>query len=149
MECYFCQRTDKDPDIIYKTKYWRVAISELQTYIGCCRIELKRHCEDLAEVKPSEWREFFKIIKTNERALRKSFGATMFNWACLMNIAYQKVPPHPHIHWLMVPRYARKVNFAGTVFEDLEFGDHYTITRRPKISNRARQKILEKIKSNL
>jgi diadenosine tetraphosphate (Ap4A) HIT family hydrolase len=86
MTCFFCENQD---DIITETDYWKVFISPNQTYLGRCFVVLKRHCGDLAELEKEEWEEYAGLVKRLEAALRKSFGATMFNWTCLMNDAYK------------------------------------------------------------
>lgn len=85
-------------------------------------------------------------MKKLESALKKSFNATMSNWTCLMNNAYQNEPPNPHIHWHFRPRYNHKVEFAGLTFEDPEFGHHYDRTRKQEISVDVKRKIIEKIR---
>ncbi len=66
-----------------------------------------------------------------------------------MNDAYKKSPPKPHIHWHFRPRYDRKVEFAGLLFEDPEFGSHYDKNRTLEVSDETKKKIIEKIKENL
>ena len=109
---------------------------------------LKRHCGDLAELKKEELLDFLEVVRNLESALKKAFGAVMFNWTCLMNNAYQAKIPQPHVHWHFKPRYDKKVKFAGLVFEDLEFGHHYS-REEIKVSDIIQKKIIEKIKNNL
>ncbi len=110
---------------------------------------LKRHSGDLAKLKKEEWEEFIELVKKLESALRKSFDASMFNWTCLMNGAYQEKNPKPHVHWHFRPRYGHKVEIANLVFEDLEFGHHYDRTKKREISEKVRNIIISKIKENL
>jgi len=147
MECISCQ-TPKQDELICETAYWRVILAPNQSYLGRCFVTLKRHCGDLAELKQEEWLDFAEIIKRLESALKKSFKATMFNWTCLMNNAYQVDPPNPHVHWHFRPRYNHKVEFAGAIFEDPEFGHHYDRARTQEVSDRVKKKIIEKIKEN-
>ena len=112
--------------LIFETQYWRVLVADFdQRYLGRCVIVLKRPCGDLADITSEEHLDFLEIVKKLKAAGRKAFHATMFNWGCLMNNAYQKDPPDPHVHWHFRPRYKEPVQFAGKVFEDKEFGYHY------------------------
>src|SRR3989344_6640821 len=129
MKCDGCQKTNKD-ELIFETKFWKIIIAPDQAYIGRCYVTLKRHCGDLAELENSEWSDFIELVKKLESALKKSFDATMFNWTCLMNNAYQHDPPNPHVHWHFRPRYRNIVKFEEDVFEDPEFGHHYNGERR-------------------
>ncbi|TSC78760.1 MAG: histidine triad (HIT) protein [Parcubacteria group bacterium Gr01-1014_33] len=66
--------------------------------------------------------DFLQVIKNLEALVKKTFGATMFNWACSMNHAYQVNPSNPQVHWHMIPRYIRPVEFRGKTFRDEQFG---------------------------
>jgi diadenosine tetraphosphate (Ap4A) HIT family hydrolase len=136
-------------DLIFETKYWNIVLSQDQHYIGRCCIVLKRKCGDLAELKKEELLDFLEVVKKIENALRKEFNATMFNWTCLMNDAYQEKNPMPQVHWHLRPRYKNKVEFAGEVFEDKEFGHHYARGTARKLSSETRAKIIESIKKAL
>jgi diadenosine tetraphosphate (Ap4A) HIT family hydrolase len=145
MKCVFCQGLDSTA-LVNQTKHWSVFLSYDQTYLGRCIIVLNRHCEDLAELKPEEWKEFSDLVKKLEFVLRKTFNATMFNWTCLMNDSYKEKSPKPHAHWHFIPRYNHKVKVAGLVFEDMEFGHHYDKNKERKISEDVKKIIVSKIK---
>lgn len=148
MKCDGCQKAGEN-ELVYQTKFWKVIIATDQAYLGRCFVTLKRHCGDLAELENHEWSDFIEIVKRLEFALKKSFGATLFNWACLMNYAYQNDPPNPHVHWHLRPRYNHEVDFADETFEDPEFGFHYDNGRTRKVSEQVKRKLLDKIKENL
>lgn len=148
MKCDGCRKPNKN-ELIHQTKFWKVIISSNQAYLGRCYVTLKRHCGDLAELENSEWSDFIEIVKRIESALKRSLNATMFNWTCLMNNSYQNDPPNPHVHWHFRPRYNHKVEFAGEVFEDPEFGHHYNRERTQKVSTVVKKKIVDKIKESL
>lgn len=76
----------------------------------------------LSEVTQEEMSDFLQVIKNLEALVKKTFGATMFNWACSMNHAYQADPPNPQVHWHVIPRYIRPVEFRGEAFRDEHFG---------------------------
>lgn len=109
-------------DLIFSTSYWDVRLNPNQKYLGRCAVVLKRPCASLSEVTQEEMRDFLQVIKNLETLLKETFGATMFNWACSMNHAYQVNPPNPQVHWHMIPRYIRPVEFKGKIFRDERFG---------------------------
>jgi len=96
----------------------------------------------LSDLAGDEWDDFSKVVKTLESTYKEALGATLFNWGCLMNDAYQNKPPNPHVHWHLRPRYEKPIKLFGLTFEDLEFGHHYA---RPEISYTAPREIQEKI----
>lgn len=137
---------------VFESKCWQVFLAEEQTYLGYCVVVLKRRpCGDLAELTEEELLDFLKLVKTFEQALKAAFGATMFNWSCLMNNAYQEADPKPHVHWHARPRYNRKVELAGESFEDPNFGHHYVLLKdlHKKVSEEVRQAIISKIQEHL
>ena len=148
MKCDSCQKPNND-ELIFETKFWKVIIASDQEYLGRCYVILKRHCGDLDELENSEWSDFTEVVKKLENALRKSFNATMFNWSCLMNNAYQNIPPNPHVHWHLRPRYDHKVEIEGLIFKDIEFGHHYDRIKKREISEDIKNKIVKKIRNSL
>jgi len=148
MECINYQVPNPD-DLVYETKHWKVILDPDQSYLGRCYVSLKRHCGDLAELTKEEWLDFAELVKKLEGALRKSFDATMFNWTCLLNDAYQNNPPDPHVHWHLRPRYSHKVEFAGLLFEDKEFAHHYGRGTNREVLKDIREGIIGRIRENL
>lgn len=142
MNCPGCESSDKDPNFVFQTNYWKVFLNPKQTYLGRSIATLKRHCASLSDLTNEEWDDFVGLVKIIESAYKKALSATLFNWSCLMNDAYQNEPPNPHVHWHLRPRYENPVRLFGLTFEDLEFGHHYA---RPETSYTAPQDIQEKI----
>ncbi|NCO11702.1 HIT domain-containing protein [Candidatus Pacearchaeota archaeon CG_4_9_14_0_2_um_filter_39_13] len=147
MDCEICRF--KDNHQLLETKYWSINLSEDQYYLGRCFVTLKRHCGDLADLNEKEQKDFFKIVKKLEAAIRKAFGADLFNWGCLMNNSFEKKPWNPYVHWHVRPRYAKSVRFEGEIFEDKEFGSHYKRKTGKRVTKKAMNGIINRIKLNL
>jgi diadenosine tetraphosphate (Ap4A) HIT family hydrolase len=147
MSCDICNFIKTDNNPVLETKYWIVLLAEDQAYFGRCYVTLKRHCGDLVDLNDQEWSDLHKLIHKLESSVKNAFGATLFNWTCLMNMAYQNKPYDPHVHWHFRPRYDHPVNFGGLVFEDPEFGHHYAREheRSCEVSKEVQQKIIENI----
>ncbi len=136
----------QDKNIIHESLHWRVILMLDQTYFGRSVVVLKRKCGDLAEVTHEEILDFMdSIVVRLENAFRVEFGATMFNWTCLMNNAYQEEIPDPQVHWHFRPRYAKHIEFEGELFLDPNFGHHYNQNVEKLISNELREKIVKKV----
>ena len=125
MSCDICSFLSQYQRTICETKFWKVDICDNQEYLGRSYITLKRHCPNLSNITTDEWSDFLSLIKKIENAIQKAFGATSFNWTCMMNDTFKKESPQPHVHWHLRPRYAQNVNFAGITFIDPEYGHHY------------------------
>ena len=94
-----------------------------QRYLGRAVVMLKRRCEDLSGLTQKELLGFFEVVQKLEGFVKKTFTATMYNWACLMNDVYRTKPYAPQVHWHFIPRYDHPVEFAGKVFGDPNFGN--------------------------
>ena len=141
---------EQDQDLMYQTEFWKVILMPDQTYLGRCVVVLKRNCGDLAEVSHEEVLDFFdNVVKKLEVSFRNTFNATMFNWTCLMNNAYQEEVPKPQVHWHFRPRYKSPVHFLGETFIDPNFGHHYERATEKLINQDIRKEIIKQIASNL
>ena len=138
-----------EPNVIFETERWKVILADEQTFLGRAVVLLKRRCEDLAYLNGDEQCDFFLMLRLYENAVRKSFGASLFNWACLMDHAYRNNPAYPQVHWHVRPRYRMLVHFAGEIFVDEDFGSHHTLGRNRQVSDAVRNQIIEAIQGNL
>ncbi len=108
---------------LYKGKYWEVVFgSWSQDHPGYCIIGNNK--ESLSELENEAWVELGKIEKELERVCKKVFGATMFNFCCLMNNAYRD-DETPRVHYHFVPRYKEEFKLFGKVYKDRHFGYNF------------------------
>lgn len=131
--------------VLLETPLWRVELFSDQAHLGRSVVRLKRDCGSVAGITADEWVELHTLIKRLERAFTEAFGATMFNWTCLMNNAYKRTPPTPLVHWHFRPRYREPVCFAGERFEDPEFAHHYDRQRHKEVSESVLERIAERV----
>lgn len=149
MSCVYCHITNLE-NLIYENDSYLVLLNNQdQSYLGRCVIFIKPHREQLSELSDKEWLDFKEMLKVIELAFRKAFGATLFNWSCLVNNSYRKKPYTPHIHWHMRPRYDHEIVFEGHTFKDPEFREHYDRLKKEFVSTELQQKIVAKVKSNI
>lgn len=121
--CEVCDIMNEEAYV--ETTHWHVILSYKQAYLGRSLAALKRHCGDLAELTADEWVDLQLAIRQTEDILRKAFDATVFNWGCLMNNAFQQKPYNPHVHCHVWPRYDHPVTIEGKTYTDDLFGNHY------------------------
>lgn len=136
--------------LILETDYWKVELNTNdQTNLGRSYVSAKRDVGSMSGLTNEEWIDFGAVVKKLESACSKAFGATMFNWTCLMNLAYKNDPPDPHVHWHFRPRYKDAVSFAGETYEDDAFGKHYERGTERKVSDEVALQIVEATKQGL
>jgi diadenosine tetraphosphate (Ap4A) HIT family hydrolase len=132
---------------LFETDFWKVELSPEQYYLGRCAVSLKRECGELSGLTDEEILDLLKIVKDLEARMKKVFGATMFNWTCLMNDAWKETNDRkPRVHFHVRPRYKDKVEFEGVVFEDENFAHHYDRKIEKDISDEVFEKIAEALK---
>ena len=108
---------------LYKGKYFEIVFEEwCQEFVGDCIISCNK--ESLSELTEDEWVELGKIEKELERVCKKLFGATMFNFCCLMNNAYRD-NEEPHVHFHFIPRYNKKIVLFDKKYVDRHFGYNF------------------------
>ncbi len=108
---------------LYKGKNWDVIFGDwCQEFVGYCIIGNDK--KSLSDLTPEAWEELGQLEKELERVCKKVFGATMFNFACLMNNAYRD-NEKPHVHYHFVPRYKDELKLFGKVYKDKHFGYNF------------------------
>ncbi|MBI5679964.1 MAG: HIT family protein [Methanobacterium sp.] len=147
-KCEYCQIPGAYGNLIYDTDYWLIYLAPSQRYLGTCVVALKRQCSSLNELQSEEWSEFTEIVQNMEITLKKTFNPTLFNWSCFMNSAYRVSSPNPEVHWHFIPRYNKKVEFEGLIFEDPDFG-YIPQPLEHKIPDEVMKKLMAEIKKNL
>jgi diadenosine tetraphosphate (Ap4A) HIT family hydrolase len=100
--------------IIRNYTHWVVMVRPGQVTLGCTIIASKSDCTSLGDLLPEQAAELPQVISEFERTLRRLLPVSKFNYLALM-----MVDPNPHFH--AIPRYAREVVFAGTMFSDSAF----------------------------
>lgn len=136
--------------VIFKTDFWKVELnSHDQTNLGRSFVSAQRDVGTMSDLTNEEWIDFGQVVKKLETACKKAFGATMFNWTCLMNLAYQNDPPDPRVHWHFRPRYNEIIEFHGEKFEDIAFGHHYQGQTARNVSDDLARKIVKTIQEKL
>ena len=108
----------------FETNYWKIILADDQRYLGYLIIKTKEPRQALPELTSEEQSDFFSLIKKLENFYKEKFGATMFNYSCLMNHAYRDGET-PHVHYHFRPRYKNPITVLGQEFKDPNFGEHY------------------------
>ena len=92
-------------------KYWELLLRNRNQTIGNCVAILKRHIENFSEIKEEEIIELRQLVVEIEVVLKKAFLYDKINYQMLMMV-------DRHLHFHIVPRYSRVINFEGTDFND-------------------------------
>jgi len=99
-------------------KYWDVFLHQDQTVLGKLYFWYKEEASDLLTIPKEALVEFYDLGNQVKFVLIKLFRPDMFNYLSLNNIT-----KHLHIH--LIPRYARRIELFGLIFDDSSFGKSY------------------------
>jgi diadenosine tetraphosphate (Ap4A) HIT family hydrolase len=147
--CHICVGNKDLEANLLTTDYWHVILSPDQGYLGRAYVTLRDHKGTLGDLTDAEWQDYVSIVRRLENACKVGLGATLSNWTCLMNNAYQQKPNLPHVHWHFRPRYAEPVIINGVTFGDPDYGFHYDREQKQSVDDETFQIIIVKIKANL
>jgi diadenosine tetraphosphate (Ap4A) HIT family hydrolase len=128
--CSICRNNNNPKNLLLETKNWLVTLSPDQGYLGRTYVTLKNHKSHLSQLTKDEWYEYAELVKKIERSYSKGLNATLFNWSCLMNNAYQVEQYNPHVHWHLRPRFKDDQKIGTSTFSDPAFGYHYDRDQR-------------------
>jgi glycerol-3-phosphate cytidylyltransferase len=123
---------------ILNFNYWVVSVRPKQPTIGSLVISLKRDCKHLNNLTEAETQELSKVFSDTEHLLKKAFSYDKINYLCLMMV-------DEHVHFHVIPRYEKQVEFNDQVYIDNDWPTSTVITsyiEEPKIE----LKILEYLK---
>lgn len=148
-KCDACYFIDNPTHPVIRTKYWNVELGPNHYYPGRAFVTLLVHKDSLSDLSSEEWADFESLVRKLESAYTEALGATLINWACLRNNAFQEKPFNPHVHWHLVPRYEKPVEIAGETFVDEEFGHHYDFSREHLLDDATIDAIAAKVRAHL
>lgn len=149
-KCDVCPFVANPESPIFESEFWVINLAAHdQYYPGRSYVTAKRHVGSLPDLTNEEWADLCAVIKKFETAVRQGLGATMCNWTCLMNNAYQAQPYNPHVHWHVRPRYEKPVSILGETFTDELFGHHYKRSTDRVVPKAVELEVVSKIQSYL
>lgn len=103
--------------MIKEFEHWVVLFREKQVTIGSLVIMSKNmDATSLGSLSSEAWREFGVVTSFSEKLLTNTFGAEKFNYLALMMY-------DPEVHFHLIPRYSKPVEFNGHSFVDADWPD--------------------------
>ncbi len=91
--------------------HWVVQVRPKQATLGASVLLLRRHATSLAGLSEAELIGFGRAVDELERRLRSAFDYDKINYLMLMMV-------DPHLHFHVLPRYAKTRSFAGFEWPD-------------------------------
>lgn len=91
--------------------YWLVLLRRPQITLGSLVIAARGDQTQLSEIPPDAFSELSTVIKAIEATLKKLWNYDKLNYLMLMMV-------DPHVHWHVIPRYQKPVQWLGNSFLD-------------------------------
>lgn len=106
--------------ILRRGEHWTTALNRNQNLLGKVMLVANRPVERVTELTAAEWADLHSEMRKVTSALVGAFQPDHFNYAFLQNQDRQ-------VHLHVIPRYAAARTFAGLVFADPDYPDHYAV----------------------
>jgi diadenosine tetraphosphate (Ap4A) HIT family hydrolase len=133
--CISCKPFDEEEAkrTIFTTKHCKIVFrTDDQSWLGRCIVVPKEHISNFEEFFEDKKVEILKDIyecrsKINQ-VYKRIFGMNFDNWLQLGNLTRNEHNElttdirYFHIHYHIIPRYAKPIERFGQVFEDKQFG---------------------------
>jgi len=95
--------------VLWQNDICRVVRVDEPDYPGYCRVILKRHAREMADLAPAERDSLMAVVFAVEAAVRDTLGAEKMNLASLGNMT-------PHLHWHVVARFRDDRHFPTPIW---------------------------------
>jgi diadenosine tetraphosphate (Ap4A) HIT family hydrolase len=100
-----------DDLLIFESEHWVWSLRPLQCTLGAGILSLKPYAERLSDASPEAGRDLISIVRVIERTVEATFAYEKINYLMLMMV-------DPPVHYHVVPRYGREIDFAGVTWRD-------------------------------
>ena len=111
MKCKYCTEPYNE-NFIVETQNWYIYIAPQKYSLGRCLVVLKRHHNDMSQLKAQEKIELSEIIKRVEKAILSLYKPQSIIVTSPTDINHKIVIPNAHIHWHLKPVYKDKQIYA-------------------------------------
>ena len=95
--------------MLWQNDLCRVVKVDEPDYPGFCRVILKRHAREMADLEEGERDGLMAVVFAVEAAVREAMRADKMNLASLGNMT-------PHVHWHVVPRFRDDRHFPHPIW---------------------------------
>jgi diadenosine tetraphosphate (Ap4A) HIT family hydrolase len=105
--CPLCRSTGGS--VIWRDRDCRVVVVRDPDYAGYCRVIWNAHVREMTDLTVTQRAHCMRVVFAVEKAQRMVFAAHKINLASFGNMA-------PHLHWHVIPRFARDAHFPNPVW---------------------------------
>lgn len=126
--------------LIHEYDGWVVLLRDDQITLGSLVLAVKSEATTLSAVAPNTLGELSHIGRDIETALAAAFAPDKLNYLMLMMV-------DPHVHFHVLPRYAKERDIAGVTFVDRAWPKAPAVTDVTPTTNAQRDAILSTLRN--
>jgi diadenosine tetraphosphate (Ap4A) HIT family hydrolase len=105
--CPLCK--SRGGDLLWGDIHCRVVLVADRDYTGFCRVIWNAHVKEMTDLPAAQRAHCMRVVFAVEHAVRAVFMPDKINLASFGNMV-------PHMHWHVIPRYARDAHFPHPVW---------------------------------
>jgi len=127
--------------VVREYTHWIILLRPSQVTLGSLVLAAKGEFRSLPELPPEAFRELQDVTREMEVALTEAFAFDRINYLLLMMV-------DPHVHFHVIPRYSRTINFAGAAFEDSGWPGHPSLLSTSEVDPAVMTAIRERLRAH-
>lgn len=128
--------------LIFELPHWALVLRPTQITLGSLVLINTSDAQAFSALSGEAFENLGTACKSLEEALGSAFGYDKINYLALMMV-------DPQVHFHILPRYSRKIRFAGVDFEDAAWPGPPDLTLTQDIDNEQADRIVAEIRHHL
>ena len=129
------------PNLLVKDfQHWCVTLRRHQTTLGAMVLISKSEATAWSDLEPDAFLELAQVTGAIERTLKQVFDYEKINYLMFMMV-------DPNVHFHVLPRYGRKLEFDGVTFEDTGWPKTPSLADGPTLDDAMAKKMIDHLTS--
>jgi diadenosine tetraphosphate (Ap4A) HIT family hydrolase len=128
--------------LVAELEHWVVLLRRHQATLGALILACRDDVTAFAEISPGAFAELGTATRLIEDLLGRTFAYDKINYLMLMMV-------DPHVHFHVIPRYGRSVDFEGVTFEDPGWPKVPDLGSGPTLDDAMAEKLLKRLRAEL
>lgn len=128
--------------LIFESPHWALLLRPVQVTLGSLVLISTSEATAVSHLSREAFEDLQTVSKALETALGGAFGYDKLNYLALMMV-------DPQVHFHILPRYSRRVSFAGMNFEDPAWPGPPDLSLTQEIDGAMADKVTAEIRRHL
>ena len=125
--------------LVKEFEHWVILCRDAQVTLGSLILITKDDVTAFSRLSDDAFAELPVAIKSIEQTLKRAFGNDKINYFMLMMA-------DPEVHFHVIPRYSRDVEFEGVMFQDRSWPGPADLKQKNEIDKNIFNALIEKLR---